>query len=174
MKHIRFLSLALAAVGTMALAGCLPDEESKVYSGETVVEFGPQQSRTSTYVFSVSGDQSNYYYRRAVSNPTAAQGTVRDSVEVQVVTASGRTAPLAVNFAIDASGANTAPEGTAYRLVTTSPVTVPAGAYSAKVYFDVIRRATMPTTRDTIRFVLNDGDGYKASKNQRRYRIVLQ
>lgn len=174
MKHIRILTLAVAVAGTVGLAGCLPDEETKVYTGDTVVEFGPQQSRSTSYVFSVSGDQSNYFYRRAIANPTAAQGTVRDSVEVQVVTAAGRSAPLDVNFALDASGVNSAPAGTAYTLVTTSPVTIPAGSYSAKIYFDVTRRATLPSPRDTIRFVLNDGTGYSAAKNQRRFRIVIQ
>ena len=153
----RFLFLPLLAATSLALTGCF-EEESRLYDGPTLSEFRPGPSGAGAGA-----------YTRALTNPAVAAGARRDSVVIQLVVAKPHTAPVTVNYEIDAT--STALATRDYVLVSPpGTVTFQPGVYSVPVYFNTVPDVDpATTTARTLLFNLMDTGDVKASPNYKRF-----
>ena len=144
-------------MASLALTGCF-EEENRTYDGPTLAEFRPANTATS-----------GTFYVRNLTNPTVAAGPRRDSVAIQVVVPKPHTAPLVVNYEIDAT--STAQATRDYVLVSPAgSVTFQPGIYTQWVYFNTVPDADATTTTPrTLLFNLMDTGDVKASVNYKRF-----
>lgn len=157
----RLLFLPLLALGSVALTGCFEDE-SRIYDGPMQAEFKPSTTAVS-----------NSFYIRNLTNPAVASSPRADSVVVQLITGSAHTAPVTVNYEVDA--ASTAVSGTDYNITSTAgSVTFQPGQYSVPIKFNTLNDANPATTGSrTLIFNLMDTGDVKAAANLKRFELRI-
>ncbi len=157
----RLLLLPSLGLLSLALTGCF-EEESKIYDGPMQAEFKPSLTAVN-----------NSYYIRTLTNPAAASSPRADSVVVQLITGKAHTAPVTVNYEVDAT--STAVSGTDYSITSTmGTVTFQPGQYSVPIRFNTLNDANPATTGSrTLIFNLMDTGEVKAAANYKRFELRI-
>lgn len=151
MKSLKsYINVALVAVLFFAVASCgLFDQDSRVYDGNTQVEFFPLS---------------------AIVDDGA--GTI--SVDVQLI---GEQLSQDVDISyVVVDSLTDAQEGTHYNLSSPSPVTIPANSSETQVDIDVLDAAMADGEFAVLTLALedNDGAGIEAGENIRFFELTIE